>query len=81
MPRKLRVEYWGAIYNVMNRGDQREDIFRDDEDHPHGLISPFPCDHRIPRPDIRPWNPRQLLSGGLVKIQVSDLLEHLTLGK
>ena len=31
-PRKLRVEYPGAIYHVMNRGDQREDIFRDDQD-------------------------------------------------
>src|SRR5437899_1564353 len=32
MPRKLRVEYAGAVYHVMNRGDQRENIFRDDED-------------------------------------------------
>ena len=32
MPRKLRVEYLGAIYHVMNRGDRREPIFRDDED-------------------------------------------------
>jgi REP element-mobilizing transposase RayT len=32
MPRKLRIEYPGAIYHVMNRGDRREDIFRDDED-------------------------------------------------
>jgi len=30
--RKLRVEYPGAIYPVMNRGDRREEIFRDDED-------------------------------------------------
>ena len=30
--RKLRVEYPGAIYHVMNRGDRREDIFRDDAD-------------------------------------------------
>ena len=26
--RKLRVEYPGAIYHVMNRGDRREPIFR-----------------------------------------------------
>jgi hypothetical protein len=26
MSRKLRIEYPGAIYHVMNRGDQREDI-------------------------------------------------------
>src|SRR6266446_1507946 len=32
MPRKLRVEYEGAIYHVMNRGDRREPIFVDDED-------------------------------------------------
>ena len=32
MARKLRVEYPGAIYHVMNRGDRREPIFKDDED-------------------------------------------------
>ena len=32
MPRKLRLEYPVAIYHVMNRGNRREDIFRDDED-------------------------------------------------
>jgi len=32
MPRKLRVEYEGAIYHVMNRGDRRESIFLCDED-------------------------------------------------
>ena len=30
--RKLRVQYPGAIYHVMNRGDRREPIFRDDGD-------------------------------------------------
>ena len=30
MPRQLRLEYPGAIYHVMNRGDRREDIFLDD---------------------------------------------------
>jgi putative transposase len=33
MARKLRVEYGGAIYHVMNRGDRREPIFKDDPDH------------------------------------------------
>jgi len=28
MSRMLRIEYPGAMYHVMNRGDQREDIFR-----------------------------------------------------
>ena len=32
MARKLRVEYEGAIYHVMNRGDRREPIFKDDQD-------------------------------------------------
>ena len=32
MARKLRVEYPGAIYHVMNRGDRREPIFKDDGD-------------------------------------------------
>ena len=32
MLRKLRVEYAGAIYHVMSRGDRREDIFKDDQD-------------------------------------------------
>ncbi len=29
MPGKLRVQYPGAMYHVMNHGDQREDIFQD----------------------------------------------------
>jgi len=33
MARKLGVEYPGAIYHVMNRGDRREPIFLDDA-HP-----------------------------------------------
>src|SRR5436189_3879045 len=32
MPRELRIEYPGAIYHVLNRGDQRDDTFLDDED-------------------------------------------------
>ena len=32
MARKPRVEYPGAVYHVMNRGDRREPIFRDDSD-------------------------------------------------
>jgi len=33
MPRALRIQYPGAVYHVMNRGDRREPIFRDDLDH------------------------------------------------
>src|SRR2546426_491095 len=32
MPRKLRLEFPGAMYHVMSRGDQREDIFLCDVD-------------------------------------------------
>jgi REP element-mobilizing transposase RayT len=30
--RQLRIQYEGAIYHLMNRGDRREEIFRDDVD-------------------------------------------------
>ena len=33
MPRRPRIEYAGAIYHVMSRGDRREAIFRSDSDH------------------------------------------------
>ncbi len=39
MPRKLRIQYPGAIYHVMNRGDRREDIFQDDEDRKRFLTT------------------------------------------
>src|SRR6266404_5512349 len=32
MARKLRIQYPGAMYHVMNRGDRREPIFEDDQD-------------------------------------------------
>jgi putative transposase len=32
MARQLRLEYAGAIYHVMSRGDRQEEIFWDDED-------------------------------------------------
>lgn len=37
MARKLRIEYPGAIYHVMNRGDRREPIFKDDTDRQNFL--------------------------------------------
>ena len=40
MARKLRVEYPGAIYHVMNRGDRREPIFKDDTDRNRFLETP-----------------------------------------
>lgn len=32
MERKLRIQYPGAIYQVMNRGDHQDRIFVDNED-------------------------------------------------
>jgi hypothetical protein len=35
----MRVEYAGAIYHVMSRGDRREDIFVDDVDRKDRLLA------------------------------------------
>ena len=32
MPRQVRIEFAGAMYHVMARGDRREAIVRDEED-------------------------------------------------
>ena len=32
MPRQVRIEFAGAMYHVMARGDRREAIVQDDED-------------------------------------------------
>lgn len=39
MPRQLRLQYEGAVYHVMNRGDRREAIFGDDEDRKRFLTT------------------------------------------
>lgn len=33
MPRKPRIEFAGAVYHVLSRGDRQEAIFRDDQDY------------------------------------------------
>lgn len=33
VPKKKRVWYPGAVYHIMNRGNRRSDIFRDEEDY------------------------------------------------
>ena len=43
MPRKLRIEYEGAIYHVMNRGDRRDTIFKDDTDRQRFLEALGEC--------------------------------------
>ena len=77
MARKLRVEYGGAIYHVMNRGDRRELVFLDDEDRQRFVTSlgeadaPPDCHSPRPRPFIRKFTPSDFrpvrplrLSGG-----------------
>ncbi|MBX9743213.1 MAG: transposase [Chthoniobacterales bacterium] len=39
MPRQLRIEYAGAIYHVMNRGNHKENIFLDDDDRRKFLVT------------------------------------------
>ena len=39
MARRLRIQYPRAIYHVMNRGDQREAVFRDAEDRERFLAT------------------------------------------
>ena len=38
MPRQVRLEYEGAIYHLLNRGDRREEIFRDHRDR-HSFLA------------------------------------------
>ena len=39
MARKLRLEFAGALYHVLNRGDRGEEIFRDDQDRARFLAT------------------------------------------
>jgi hypothetical protein len=42
MPRKFRLDDPGAIYHVMNWGDQRQDIFLDDDQSSKVYARPTP---------------------------------------
>jgi hypothetical protein len=50
MPGKVRIEFPGAKYHVMSRGDRREDIFQDDVDRLMG--DPFTIASRKRSRDI-----------------------------
>ena len=39
MTRRVRIQYPGAIYHVMNRGDHKERIFCDDQDRQQFLAT------------------------------------------
>lgn len=43
MARKLRIQYAGAVYHVMNRGDRHEAIFADDHDRQRFLETLTEC--------------------------------------
>ena len=40
MTRKTRVEFEGAVYHVLDRGDRREAILGDDADRERFLLTP-----------------------------------------
>ena len=48
MARELRVQYPGAIYHVMNRGDHREAVFHDAHD-PRLFLATL-CEARLADP-------------------------------
>jgi len=39
MPRSLRVQYPGAVYHIMARGNQGQAVFRDDRDRKRFLAT------------------------------------------
>ena len=54
MARKVRVQYAGAIYHVMNRGDHQESIFCDDDRSPAFPVHPGRCLPKVPRRKATP---------------------------
>ena len=51
------MQYPGAIYHVMNRGDQREAVFRDDEDRQKLLATPGEACRKTEWPAAAPFLP------------------------
>ena len=50
MPRGLRIEFPGAFYHVMARGNRRETIFHDDDDRRFFLATLSEAYPHSPRP-------------------------------
>ena len=50
MPRKVRIEFPGAVYHVLDRGDRREETFRDRTGELCGAMSEIPELTPIPDP-------------------------------
>jgi hypothetical protein len=61
MARKLRVQYPGAIHHVMNRGDEREAVFRDDEDRQKLLATLGEACRKTEWPAAAPFLPRRTI--------------------
>ena len=61
MARKLRVHYPGAIYHVMNRGDQREAVFRDGDDRQKFLFELGKDCRKTEWPAAAPFLPRRAI--------------------
>jgi hypothetical protein len=61
MARKLRVQYPGAICHVMNRGDQREAVFRDDKDRQKLLVTLGEACRKTEWPAAAPFLPRRAI--------------------
>ena len=57
MAREFRVQYPGAIYHVMNRGDQREAVFRDGEDRQKLLATLGEACRKTEWPAVAPPRP------------------------
>ena len=70
MPRKLRVEYPGAMYHLMSRGDRREGLFFDDVDRDNlrkTLAARLRRETTLPIKAIaarRTWEPRRAATRG-----------------
>ena len=61
MSGKLPIQYPAAICHVMNRGDQRGAVFRDDEARLKLLFEPGKAWCRIRRPAAAPFLPRRAI--------------------
>ena len=74
MPRPLRIEYPGAIYHVINRGNQRQNIFRDDADR-LGFVSTL-VDEELRRLDWTEKELEQRPKGDKQKVETARMLRQ-----
>ena len=88
MSRKRRIEYPGALYHVINRGDHlpapqrsrqagREDIFRDDEDHQSVLST---LGEACGKTDWQVHAYRLMRKGGNTTMSLKSIAQRLNMG-